>query len=128
MKLKEVIQRNQQLNTISDKRLPVKISYAIAKNAQTLQKEAELIEKERIKLLEQYAEKDEDGNPKTDGGNYVLGDNMEKYTEEYKEYLDTDVEVDIHKFPETELDKLDDPRYDVLTATELAALEFMLEN
>ena len=78
-------------------------------------------------MVEQYAEKDEDGKAKLDGRSYALGENMNAFLKEYEEYLKTEIEIEVHKIPMAELDKLEEIRYDALSPAELAAMEFMLE-
>lgn len=110
---------------IIDRMLPIKMSYAIAKTAKVLAEEVSVIEQQRIKLLEANAEKNDDGTPKIEGNAYILAD-QSKFVEEYTEYLNSESDIKISKFPESEIDKLDDPRYDALSASELAGLEFMI--
>lgn len=128
IKLAEVRQRHQALCTLASKKLPVKLSYAIGKNIMKLQEEMDVIEKERIKLVEQYAVKEEDGSFKNVDGHYDIGDNEQQLNAEYSELLNMDTEMEIHTVPEYIVECMDDPRYDVLTAAELIAIEFMLEH
>lgn len=127
MTLKEVIARNEALVKLAQKALPVKLGYAIAKNAQNLESEIKLIEAARIKLIEQYAERDESGQFVIEGNSYKLGDNLTAYVKEYEEYLNSEIKIDIHKISVNELDKLEDSRYDTLTASDIASINFMLE-
>jgi hypothetical protein len=57
----------------------------------------EKIEKLKIKLIEDYAEKDQDGNYKTKSFNnnqiYEFGENEEKVNEELQNVMNTDVEI-----------------------------------
>lgn len=123
--LKEVVKKNNALREISEKHLPVKISYAVSKNLMRLQEECELVEKSRIKLLESYAKKDNAGNPIIENGQYQLGENQTVFGKEFEKYLDSEIEVEIYQIPISELEKLDESRYDALTPAELAGLEFV---
>ena len=127
IKLAEVKTRHRSLCLLGNKKLPIKLSYAIGKNIMKLQGEMEDIEKARINLIQQYAEKEGDGTYKVVDGHYELGDNAEKFSDEYKEFLDTEQEIDIRTVPEEVVESMDDSRYDVLTVAEMIALEFMLE-
>lgn len=127
IKLAEVKTRHQSLCLLGNKKLPIKLSYAIGKNIMKLQSEMEDIEKARINLIQQYAEKEGDGTYKVVDGHYELGDNTEKFSDEYKEFLDSEEEIAICTVPEAVVEDMDDSRYDVLTVAELIALEFMLE-
>lgn len=128
IKLAEIKARHKNLCTLGNKKLPVKVSYAISKNIMKLQEEAETLEKERVKLAEQYAVKGEDGNPKVINNSYVMEENQEEFTKEYRELLDTETEIMIYTIPEDVIECMDDARYDVLTPAELIALDFMLEH
>lgn len=127
MTLNEVLVNYRNLISLAGKKLPVRLSYAVSKNLRLLEKEAELIEKSRTELAEQHAEKDEEGKPATKDGNYVFGENKEKFLEEYNEYLETEIELDPHRIPTEEIEKTEDSRYDVLSPAELMGLTFMIE-
>lgn len=133
MKLSEVQGRLEGLLKLAGKNLPVKIAYAIAKNIKVLNEEYKTIEEQRIKLCEKYADKDEDGKPKMaekDGKQVYQfsDDNEEKVNEEYKELLETEEELDIHKVSIEEFEKCDmNDRYDILNPSEYSVLEFMID-
>lgn len=127
-KLAEIKSRHQSLCMIGNKKLPIKISYAVGKNIMELQKELESIEKARIKLVEQYAEKEEDGTCKVVDGHYELGDNEQKLNEEFMEFMNSETEITVHTVPEAILETMEDVRYDALTPAELIAIDFMLEH
>ena len=128
IKLAEIKSRHQLLCMIGDKKLPIKISHAVGKNILKLQEELEAIEKARIKLVEQHAEKEEDGTCKIVDGHYELGDNEQKLNEEFMEFMNSEVEVAVYTVPEAILETMEDVRYDALTPVEVIALDFMLEH
>ena len=137
IRLKEAFIYAKRLAAFKDKVFPAKLSFAIYCNEETLQKEIERSEKERTKLCEQYAEKDEEGKPvMTD--NIVNGKKVQAYklsdenqaifAEEYNELLETEVEIDIRKAKTSILEKCETyDRYSVLSVAEISALSFMLE-
>lgn len=133
MRLSEVEGRLKGLLKIAGKNLPVKVSYAIAKNIKVLNEEYKTIDEERIKLCEKYADKDEDGKSvkveKEGKEVYQFSDdNEEKVNEEYKELLETEAELDIHKVSIEEFEKCDmSDRYDILNPSEYSVLEFMID-
>ena len=128
IKLKEVIKRYNSLAKLSQKKLPIKIGYAVSKNLTILQEEYRLIEESRVNILKNYAEKDEKGNPIIENGCYQLGDSQSDFNKEYQDYLETDIDIETYQIEESELDKLDDGRYDILTASELLGIEFLFKN
>ena len=125
--LKEISDKYQAFNTIIAKKLPIKLSYAISKNMTTLEDEAKVIDDNRIKLAQTYAEKNEDGSPKVINNSYVI-DDIESFNKELSEYYKTEIDIDICKVNSSILDKLDDPKYDVLSPSEIMVLQFMLED
>ena len=112
-----------KLSEIIKKQLPVKVSYAIAKNIAKIEAELNVYNKEREKLLDKYAVKDEHGNISVDENNQI------KIREEYitdwnrdiKELLSIENEVDIHKFS---IDVLEG--YSMAPA-ELMIIDYMIE-
>ena len=125
--LKEISDKYQAFNNIIAKKLPIKLSYAISKNMTTLEDEAKVIDDNRIKLAQTYAEKNEDGSPKVINNSYVI-DDIESFNKELSEYYKTEIDIDICKVNSSDLDKLDDPKYDVLSPSEIITLQFMLED
>ena len=126
MTLIDVIKRQAFLASLVKKKLPYKLSYAISKNIKKLEDEIKIIEEGRIALLEEYAVKDENNKPVITDNRYELGDMLEKYTEEYKKYMDTDTDVEIYVVHFSVLE-YDDSRLDVLTVEEIVNIDFMLE-
>lgn len=108
-----------------DKHLPVKISFAISKNAEAVAGALKAYEETRKSRLEKYAKKDEDGKPVVKDGNYVIED-LEKWSEEIRELLDTETEVMIQEVSIDEFAKCDDPCFDTLSVAEMSILKFMI--
>ena len=118
------------LYSIQGKKFPVKISYAIAKNVKNLAEEHADYEKQRIKLCEEFANKDKDGNPVSVDGKYdIPNDSLKEFNDAVNELRDTEIDVDIHSVSFSELDKCDtNERYDIPTASDVSAMQFMLED
>lgn len=124
----EVVSIVNFLNSISEKKLPQKISYAIMRNTSNFQKECNYYEQALKKILEGYKDffvkKSDDELVMTSIG-VPLVDNkhMKEYTEEIQELLDIEVEIQIYKIDSKDFD-YEDPngKYDVLTVKELLQL------
>lgn len=137
MKLKEVQERLKGLARMGTKTFPSKLSFAVSYNIEKLQKESERIEKERKKLCEQYAEKDDDGNPamvdSVVNGNTVKEYKMDEdgrkaFGEEYEALLDTEVNVEIRTVKTEVVEQCEKvERYDIPTVAELVTMSFMLK-
>lgn len=130
MKLSDIILNYNQLSAATtDATYPVHMSFAISHNLEILQAEAEKAEKERIKLCEMYADKDEDGKAKTEDGSYVISpDNKKDMEIDYAELMAEEIDLDIRKITESDIEKCDSSeRYTVPTLAMLKAMEFMIE-
>jgi len=127
MKLAEIKVNHMKLIALSQKKLPHKIAYAVAKNLLKLEAETKLIEERRMEMVDTYAMKDEENRPIVKDGKYELGENEGVFNKEYTEFLETETDVDIHTVSNAELEVLENPRYDVLTAAEMIALDFMIK-
>ena len=113
-------------SALGGKHLPTKLSFAIAVNAEEIEKKIKVYHEERIKLAEQYAEKDPDGNPVIVDDRYVIN-NQAEWDKAFKELQDTEVEVVITTVTLDDVAKCDDPRFDALTVYEMSLLKFMIE-
>ena len=129
VKLGELKEMVTGLYAIQGKKFPVKISYAIAKNVKKLAEEHADYEKQRIKLCEEFANKDNDGNPILIDGKYDIPEqNLEEFNDSVNELRDAEIDVDIHFVSFSELDKCDtNERYDIPTASDVSAMEFVLK-
>ncbi|WP_455797564.1 hypothetical protein [Clostridium butyricum] len=112
------------LRKLSNMKLPVKVSYAIAKNINTIDKELKVFISERDKLIKEYAIKDEHGNPKVENNQYLFPDGKEEEcNSKYAELLDIEVELQLR---EINIDDLINSNVD-LTPNDMLEFEFMLK-
>lgn len=137
MKLKEINEKANALAALGNKTFPSKMGYAISCNYEKIIKELEKIEKERIKLCKQYADKDENGNPimdksvvdgKETSSYHMTDENRETFNEEYNELLDSETNIEFRKLNMEIVERCETvDRYDILTVSELYAISFMIE-
>lgn len=137
MKLKEVQIHRNNLLSLGKKTFPSKMSFAISCNIEKFQKEVERIDKERKKLCEQYAEKDDEGNPvmvdsMIDGNEakeYKIDkEDIKALKEEYESLLETEVDMDVRTVKMEVVEHCErSERYDVPTVEQLFAMSFMIE-
>ncbi|MCU9808373.1 DUF1617 family protein [Paraclostridium sp. AKS46] len=113
------------LGTLTNKQLPIKVSYTIAKNVSKIEKELEIYSKEKQKLVDKYCIKDENGNNKIDENNQlkIADENLDDWNKSINELLDIEIEIDIHKFNINDLlnSNLD------MTPSELMLIDYMIE-
>lgn len=109
MKLKniEIVNRINGLGAVADLPLPVRLTYAIRKNAKKLEAEYNDYFEALTSLKEKY--QDDKENP--------------GYSKELEELLNIEVEIELHMVPET---IFDGAGFDI-TLQQLAALDFMIE-
>ncbi|AIY83091.1 hypothetical protein U729_2617 [Clostridium baratii str. Sullivan] len=119
---KEIIEKVGMLGELSNRKLPVKVSYAIGKNISKIESELKHYNKARKNILEKYCEKDEEGNLKIEDGNYVIKENeKENWNKDIKDLDEIVVEIDTHTF---NIDLLNG--YE-MSPSEMMCIDFMLE-
>lgn len=109
------------LKTLSQKQLPIQVSYKIAKNIRNIEQDLAIYERERQKLVDRYAEKDTEGKPKVnDNGNYVIKDKL-NWNKDILELLNFETDVEIEKIDIKELDGVE------ISPGELMTIDYMIK-
>ena len=99
--LKEILNAVPFLREISNKEFPSSTAFKIARLIRELDKELELFEIERTKIIYKNCEKDNNGNPVLlEGGNIkLLEHKIEEVTTELNILLKNQVEINAEKIP-----------------------------
>ncbi|MBI4720822.1 MAG: hypothetical protein HY770_06305 [Chitinivibrionia bacterium] len=105
------------INEISEARLPIKTAHKVAKIAKKVVEERQIAETSRMKLVDRYAEKDENGRPVTEGNVYKFAD-VEGFGKEYGELCEIEISIDIEPLT---LDELGDVQLMPVTLIKLDA-------
>ncbi len=127
MKLLDILNSQSTLAELNNcKGLSSVTAYRIAKNIKLVNEELKVYNDQRIKLLENLANKDEDGKPiiKEDDGmqEYDLSrENKIKLQEEVNKLLEEEINMDIKKVSLEQLDRAG------LSPAQLSTIEYMLE-
>lgn len=127
MKLLDILNSQSTLAELNNcKGLSSVTAYRIAKNIKLVNEELKVYNDQRIKLLENLANKDKDGKPiiKAENGTqeYDLTDeNKLKLQEEVNKLLEEEINMDIKK---VSLEQLDGAG---LSPAQLSTIEYMLE-
>jgi hypothetical protein len=118
----KILNDSAKLSEISKKELPVKVSYAIAKNIAKLEAELKIYNVEREKLIEKYSQKDSEGKTIIGENNQVgiQKEYLAEWNKDIQELLAIENEVAIHTFPIEALDGFN------MTASELMAIDYMI--
>lgn len=114
------------LSQLTQKNLPVKVSYAIAKNISKIESNLKIYNKEKQKLIDKYSVKDEKGETLVGEDNQVTiqKEFLENWNKDIKELQAIENEIDIHKFNANDLFS---GNYD-MTPGEIMLIEYMIED
>lgn len=120
---RKIVEGLRGLKELSEKQIPVNISFKIAKNTSKVEAILKIFNREKEKLIDKYAEKDSKGNVITDKTGYVQikKDCIEKWNKDYSILLDIENDIDIQKF---KIDKLNGFS---ISPAELTAIDYMIE-
>lgn len=128
MKLKniDIINYMNFLTSMSEKKLPQKITYAIVRNLKIIKEEYDLYFESLNKMIKSYADnilKDKDGNVQMYQFGLPKVDKTveEEYLKEANDLLGIEVEIDMFKIPEVTFN-YENEKYDVLSVKELMGL------
>lgn len=113
------------LSKLNNMELNIKVSYAIAKNIDKLEKELKVYNDQKKKLIEKYSVKDEAGNVKVneDGTINIQEDKVGEWNVNINELIALENEVDIHQINVEDLFKCDCN----ITPGELNLINYMIE-
>jgi len=120
---KRILEDAQKLGEIAQKQLPVKVSYAIAKNISKIEGELKIYNSERDKLIEKYGQKDQAGKTIINENNQIKlkEESISAWNEDIKSLLDIEIDIDIHKFSLNELNGIN------ISPAELQTIDYMIE-
>lgn len=110
------------LKVVSQKQMPVKASYAIAKNLNKIDSELKIYSAERDKLIDKYSQKDKNGKVKADeNGQIDFAGYEEEWNKDMTELMDIENDIEIHKFKFEELSNIQ------ISPAEIQAIDYMIE-
>ena len=108
MKVKAGIIYNaiQVIDELSEKPMKVALVAKLLRLSDELQKENQLVEKQRVEILEKYGKKDENGQLIIDENNNVNfeNDNIEKVQKELYDLSELEIEITDREITEEELE------------------------
>lgn len=120
---KEILERVSILAELRNRKLPVKVSYAIGKNISKIERELKHYNDARQKIIEEYCLKEKDGSLKILDGNYDIDPKrLNKFNDDIDELKDIEVEIDVHKFNIELLNNYE------MSPEELICIDFMIED
>ena len=117
--LKDIVESQEVMRTLSNKPLRGRVAFKVARLLKKLEAELTTFNDTRVKLIESYAKKDEEGNYVTNDKNeYQFDrDNANKFIEEVNKLLSEELQIDANPILVDEIEELD------FTPAEMAVLE-----
>ena len=105
MKAINILGTYESLTTLADKDLDLNTACDIAKDIQNLSIPKQILEQKRNKLIQEYGEKDDEGNLKTnDNGSISFTENNEyECNKKIAELFDEDVDLELIKIKKSAL-------------------------
>lgn len=126
IKNRQIVEFMNGIQELKNKKLPVKLGYAILKNERILESCAVGYEQERHKILEQYVAKDEDGEFIVKDNHYDIAD-LKGFGEELNSLMEIENEVNLHTVNYGCIEQCGTGQYDALSINDIEALEIMLQ-
>ena len=128
MKIKnsQIVNFINGVTNLKEKKLPIKLGYAITRNIKIMDPVATSYEEERQKILGKYAEKDDSGKFKVEDGSYIISD-ISGYEREMEELLGIENEMQLHTVTIEEIEKCDMEQFDSLSVQDITLLDLMME-
>lgn len=107
--LNNILNSTETFSQIMQQSFKGSIAFKVARLARELNKEMETFNAERQKLLEQYCEKDENGELKVleNGNVQVIPEKLQEFNQEFTNLLETDVEINADKLPISCMDEFE---------------------
>lgn len=120
----QLLSSTKTLSILSQKDLPIKISFSIARNIKKIEDELKVYNAEREKLLNKYGEKDEKDKLIVDDKNQIKfkKGKLDEFNKDFLELLTIENEIDIIKFA---IDKIEDVN---ISPSSIMSIEYMIED
>ena len=110
------------INEMMEQKLSGRTAFHVARIARELNKEYEIFEKTRYKLIEKYSVRADDGKLKIENNTYHIDEKyIDKFNQELSELLNSTVELNIEKIALKDLEHLE------FTPKQMYALEAFIE-
>lgn len=122
IKIIDLVNSKDALTKISNSEIKAYFSYIILKNIKKINEVLADYEKARIKAVEKYCEKDQEGNPCTSDNNYeITNENKILFQQELNEILLKEEEIELELIPFIAIKDIN------LSASELNSILFLID-
>ena len=118
-KLRNIVECADIMRELSTKPLKGRVAFRVARLLRELEKEFTLFNEKRMDLIKEYAQKDENGEMKSDeNGNVTLDqDRLSEFYQSLDDLLNADVEINAEKIDAEDLGDVE------FTPTQIISLE-----
>jgi hypothetical protein len=125
VKAQEMYQISNVVKRLSNLPLPVKIAYGLSKNLKTIDREVEILNVSRQKLIDEFAERDENGKivMLSEIEIKLKEETRDEFNDKFKEFLEMDVEFDVFTISINQFTAADIK----LTPAEMTVLDFIFD-
>jgi len=122
LNVNELIKAREALNLFMQEKLPVKLAYKIKKIYKEVDEELKILEESKDKLLDNYAEKDENGDLKNEDGFFTIPKMYrEHFEKELNELNNMKIKISFTPIKEEEIENME------ITPSTLLALEHFIQ-
>lgn len=124
MKLNEVVELYSNMRDLATKEMKASLAFKFSRIIKSLENEIQNFEEQRQKLIDQYGEKDENGEviSQEDGSIKIQKDREEEMIKEYQDLMNTELDLTFTKVTIDELDTIDG-----ITPEKLIKLDSIIE-
>ena len=123
LKLNELLNATDALQTLSKKSLQARPAFQVVRLLKAADKEIQEFNDIRVKVVNQYGDKDENGELITDenGNCHIAPEHINEFNKELNDLLNTEIEINANMLSLEDLEKLE------FTPSDLALLEPFIE-
>ena len=107
--LRNIVESADIMRELSGKSLKGRAAFRVARLLREVEKEFTLFNEKRVDLIKEYAQKDENGEIKSEeNGNVTLDpDRLTEFYQKLEELLNTEVEINAEKIDTVDLDDIE---------------------
>lgn len=130
MKNKEIMPTLQKVDCLIKHHVSGRVSFVIAKNINKLLEAEKILQETRVKLCENFANKDDSGVAKktNDGQSFdIPADKIEAFNKDFKELLDQDCGIELDYYDQSVIDAYADSKDCKATPEQFDALSVFVK-
>ena len=125
MKNSDISELYNAISSLKHKKLPISVSFILSRDMKKMEDIVDELEKSRIKILEKYGDRDDEGNLIINDKDQVKiqNDKIDNYTEEMDALMSYEPYIILDTIPMVDIEKCDTDKYDSLTFEEVCSIE-----